>query len=97
MNTTHNSIKFEYKISQSSIPFLDMEVYIKNNKIYRKGKTDRQNFLHIDSEHPISLKNSIPYSQLLRVRRTCSTIENFNLYCSEIKQTIMRRDTNLTF
>ena len=74
-----------------------MEVYIKNNKIYGKGKTNTQNFLHIDSEHPISLKNSIPYSHLLRVRRTCSTIENFNPYCSEIEQKIMRRDTNLAF
>ena len=26
------------------------------------------------------------YSQILRVRRTCSTIENFKLYCSELKQ-----------
>ena len=34
--TKHNSIKFEYKISQSSIPFLDTEVYIKNNKLYTK-------------------------------------------------------------
>ena len=26
LNAKHNSIKFEYKISQSSIPFLDTEV-----------------------------------------------------------------------
>ena len=36
LNTNQNSIKFEYKISPSSISFLDMEVYIKNNKIYTK-------------------------------------------------------------
>ena len=33
LNTNHNSIKFECKISQSSIPYRDTEVYIKNNKL----------------------------------------------------------------
>ena len=44
LNTKQISIKFEYKISRSSIPFIGTEVYIKNNKlctkIYRK-ETDR--------------------------------------------------------
>ena len=82
LNTKHNSIKFEYKISQSSIPFLDMQAYIKINKLYTKihrKETDRQNFLCINSEHLISLKNSIPYSHILRVKPTCSTIENFQV------------------
>ena len=75
MNTKHTSIKFKYKISKSSIPFLDTEVYIKNNKLYTKiyrKEIDRQNFLHINSEHPISLKNSSPYSQVLREKLTGS-------------------------
>ena len=41
--------------------------------------------MHINSEHPIPLKNSIPYSQVLRSKRTCSTIGNFKVYCSELK------------
>lgn len=32
LNTKHDSIKFEFKISKTSVPFLDTEVYIKNNK-----------------------------------------------------------------
>ena len=36
-------------------------------KIYRKETdTDRQNFLHVNSKHPISLKNSISYSYVLK-------------------------------
>ena len=89
-----NSIKLEYKILQSSIPFLDVEVYIKSNKldtnIYRK-KTGRQNILHINSEHPIWLKSRIPYSQVLRLTCTCSTIENFKLYCSELKEKFIEK------
>ena len=51
----HNSVKFEYKISQTSITFLDKEVSIQNNKLVTKiywKSTDRQNFLYIDSDHP---------------------------------------------
>ena len=87
-------------ISQSSIFFLDTEVYIKNNKlctkIYRK-ETERQKYFHSYSEHPISLKNSIPYSQVLRVKRTCSTIERFKLIAHNLNKSLLRRDTNLTF
>ena len=63
----HNSIKFEYKISQTSITFLDTKVSSQSNKfvtkIYRKS-TDRQNFLYVDSEYPKPPKHSIPYSQV---------------------------------
>ena len=82
-------IKFEYKVAQTSITFLDTEVSVQNNKlvtkIYRKS-TDRQNFLHIDTDHPKSLKGSIPYSQALRIKRICTTPNDFNHYCEELKQ-----------
>ena len=54
-------------------------------------ETDRQNFLLINSEDPISLKNSIPYSQVLRVKLTCSMIEKFKLYCSELKEKFIEK------
>ena len=55
LNTKHNSIKFDYKISQSSTSFLDAEVYIKNNKLYKKNfrnETYRQNFCMLIQETP---------------------------------------------
>ena len=36
INTKHKSIKFEYQISETSITFLDSEIYISNNKLYTK-------------------------------------------------------------
>ena len=71
-----------------------MEVSIKNNKLYTNSYmklTDKQKFLHISSQCPMSLKKSIPYSQVLRVKRTCSTIGNFNLYCSKLKQIFFKK------
>ena len=74
LNTKHESIKFKFQISKTSITFLDTEVYIKNNKLYTKTyrkKTNRQIFLSINSEHLKSLKTSIPYSQALRIKIIC--------------------------
>ena len=36
LSTKHEPTKFEYKISKTSIIFLDTEVYVKNNKLYKK-------------------------------------------------------------
>ena len=40
--------------------------------LYRKP-THQQAFLHANSEHPRSLKNSISYSQALKLKTICST------------------------
>ena len=72
LNKNHCSIKFEFKYSQTKIKFLDVLVYKGHNimlqtRIYRK-QTDRQNYLDARSEHPKSLKDSIPYSLALRIK-----------------------------
>ena len=98
MNTKHNSIKCEYKISQSTIPFFDTEIYIKNKKLYTKicMKETDTNFLLINSEQLISLKNNIPYSPVLRAKRTCSAIETFNFIAQNLNKSLLRKGTNLT-
>ena len=42
-----------------------------------KKSTDKQSYLHAKSNHPVSLKKSIPSSQILRVKRICSTNSEF--------------------
>ena len=82
LNQKHPSIKFDCK----QIEFLDTLVYIdQQNKLqttlFRKS-SDRQNFVNAKSEHPYSLKKSIPYSQALRIQRICKnptvTLENLS-------------------
>ena len=94
LNQKHDSIKFEYKISKTKLTFLDTEIQIKDNKLitkfYRKP-TDRQNFLHANSEHPKNLKNSIAYSQALRIKRICTTFQDFQHYCTELKQNFIKQ------
>ena len=44
--------------------------------IYRK-QTDQQNYLDVRSEHPKLLKDSIPYSQALLIKRIYSSQQEF--------------------
>ena len=69
LNQKHPSIKFDYKSDWKQIEFLDTLINIdQQNKLqttfFRKS-SDRQNFLNTKSEHPYSLKKSIPNSQAL--------------------------------
>ena len=93
MNSRLPSIKFTLEASQQTVPFLDVSVTKKNGDIettvYRK-KTDRNNYLHFSSYHPASLKRGLPYSQMLRLKRICSTESEFegqsNEMCNRFRQ-----------
>ena len=95
LNTKHTSIKFEFKYSRQQIEFLDTLLYIDNNNklqttLYKKP-TDRQNYLHSKSEHPYSLKKSIAYSQVLRIKRICSTQNEFEKHSSNLLQQLKKK------
>ena len=51
--------------------------------LFRKS-TDRQNFLNAKSEHPYSLKKSIPYSQALRIRQICSIFQDYHSHSRKL-------------
>ena len=77
INKNHHSIKFDFEFSKEKIEFLETLVY-KDHKnrlqatLYKKP-TNHQDYLHAKSAYPLSLKNSIPYSEALRIKRVCST------------------------
>ena len=70
LNTVHSTLKFTSVISSSEIAFLDLTIYLTDDKLctrlYTKN-TDRHMYLNFNSEHP--MKKSIPYSQFLRLKR----------------------------
>ena len=63
LNQKHKTIKFDFKYSKTKTEFLDVLVYKDiNNKLQItlcKKPTDRQSYLHANSEYPRSLKESI--------------------------------------
>ena len=72
LNIVHPTIKFTSDISYTEISFLDLTIYTKQSQIHTIlyiKTTDRHIYLNYFSEHPVSLKNSIPYSQFLRLKK----------------------------
>ena len=58
---------------------------------YLEKKIDRQSILNINSEHPKSLKNSISYSQALRIKRICSTKKDFDHHSKELQERFLKQ------
>ena len=95
LNTKHTSIRFEFKYLRQQIEFLETLVYIDNNNklqatLYKKP-TDCQNYLYSKSEHPYSLKKSIAYSQALRIKRICSTQNEFEKHSSNLLEQLKKK------
>ena len=95
LNTKHDSIKFDHEKSMQFIPFLDTLIYIDENRqlqttLYTKP-TDTHNYLHFKSTHPKHLKQSLPYSQALRLRRICSDSNEFKKHCETLTENFKAR------
>ena len=95
INKKHPFIKFDQKYSKSKIEFLDVLVYKDEQQKLKttlfKKNTNRQSYRHAKSDHPVSLKKSIPYSQILRVKRICSTNSEFERNCKVLQEQFTKR------
>jgi hypothetical protein len=95
LNSCHPTIKFTSEQSNKSVTFLDTTVKIDSEcrlytDLYCKP-TDSHNYLLYESSHPVHLKNSLPYSQLLRIRRICSHLDDFDRNAVELCKHFIRR------
>ena len=82
LNTCHDTIKFTADQSTTCVHFLDTTVHLNSDgslytDLYCKP-TDAHNYLAFDSAHPEHVKRSLPYSQLLRVRRICTHMADYD-------------------
>ena len=88
LNQKHPSIKFDYKFDCKQIELLDTLVNIdQQNKLQTTlfwKSSDHQNFLNAKSEHPYSLKKSIPYSQALQIWQICSTFQEYHSHSRKL-------------
>jgi len=87
LNNAAPSIKFTHEISTNSVTFLDTTVLTDrqgniNTDVYQKP-TDTHPHLDWTSAHPPHLKQSIPYSQALRLRRICSSTDTLKKRITE--------------
>ena len=87
VNLYHPALKYTWEISDSSLAFLDIKLSIEGNGLCTSvhyKPTDSHSYLLYSSSHPSHVKNSIPYSQLLRLRRLCSEDSDFSLKSEEM-------------
>ena len=75
------NVKLTYVFGGKSVEALDILISLENDgtistRLYRKP-TEGTQFVHWSSNHPYHLKKSIPYSQLLRLKRNCSKDVDF--------------------
>ena len=71
-----------------AIHFLDLKIWIENKEIqsdlYCKP-TDCHQYLAFKSCHPYHVKKSIVYSQALRIKRICSSVDKFEEHMLSLK------------
>ena len=86
VNSFHPALKYTWEISETSLAFLDIKVSISGNvlciSVHYKPTDSHSNLLY-SSSHPSHVKNSIPYSQFLRLRRLCSDDSDFSSKSAE--------------
>ena len=80
--------------SFTSIPFLDVNLFVDNGNIttdlYTKATDKHQHLLH-SSCHPQHAKRAIPFSLALWLRRICSSDETFKQRSDELKSYLNKR------
>ena len=89
VNSFHWALKYTREISENSLAFLDIKISINGNSLSTSvhyKPTDSHNYLLHLSSHPQHVKNAIPFSQFLRLRRLCSNDSDFNNKCEEMYQ-----------
>jgi hypothetical protein len=88
-------IKFKFEYSMEKIEFLDLEIYIKDGKIKTNlfvKPTNKQLYLDYTSNHPNHCKDSIPYSQALRIIERCTENENKEENLENLKEKLLERN-----
>ena len=81
INSFHPALKYTREICDTSLAFLDIKISIEGNglctSVYYKP-THSHSYLLYSPSHPSHVKNSIPLSQFLRLRRLCSNNSEFS-------------------
>ena len=91
---TVNKLILEQKLPSTSVYFLDINISVQDNKLASSvhcKPTDSHSYLLYSSSHPSHVKDSIPYSQFLRLRRLCSKESDFNSKCDEMSNFFSER------
>ena len=95
VNGFNPSLNFTWIISDVLLPFRDLCLKPVSDHLLTSihyKETDIHSYLNYTSSHPARCKNSIPYSQFLRLRRICSEENDFKNKSKEMASFFRNRD-----
>ena len=98
-NRFHPAIKFTFELSFTEVNFLDINIQLSDGRLSTSvfyKPTDAHSYLDYESSHSLSTRNSIPYSQFLRLRRICSDETDFATQASLMMGFFIRRGYPMT-
>ncbi|KAJ1189219.1 hypothetical protein NDU88_005969 [Pleurodeles waltl] len=90
-------IEVTYQISKSSIEYLDLLIYVEDNKLMTKffrKKTSANSILHATSCHSASIIRNIPKGEFRRARLNCSNLNDYDRSSSEMTMRLVSRGYN---
>ncbi|CAJ0952492.1 unnamed protein product [Ranitomeya imitator] len=94
LNINPHNIFLTYSISDSVITFLDLKVFVQDNRLatdlFRKP-TATNALLDFTSFHPWHTKVGVPTGQFLRVRRNCTLDRDFSLQARDLTDRFRQR------
>ena len=94
-DTVDDNIRLTFVLGGRQLEALDLRLHLDDHNriaftLFRKP-TDGHQFLHFHSDHPMHIKRSLPYSQLLRVRRNCSDNRDYEMEARKLLQRFLHR------
>ncbi|XP_071999452.1 uncharacterized protein [Engystomops pustulosus] len=95
LNNNPYNIRLTYHADKTSVAFLDVTItkytdgFLQTN-VYRK-ETSVNSLLHATSSHPIQTVRAIPTGQFLRIRRICSSDDDFEIQADDLKNRFRQR------
>jgi hypothetical protein len=94
LNNFNPNLKFTEEHSLQEVNYLDVTIYKKDNQLHSKlycKPTDAHLYLLYDSCHPRSNKESIPYSQFIRMKRIHSEEIEYQKSADALENQLLRR------
>ena len=88
------NLQFTYDSLKKRVAFSDLNVSQENGSVttdLNNKSTDCHQYLHCSSSHPDHIKNSIIYSQNLRLSNICTYDEDFDKHVLNMKSQFLQR------